>query len=301
MDSLVDGSPRSIPGLDSPVGPLAFGCWRFVHDDVGHAQSVLEAALDGGMTLVDTADVYGLDWGGSGFGENERLLGEVLDHSPGLRDRMVLATKGGIAPPMPYDSSSAALRRACEESLRRLRVETVDLYQVHRPDLFAHPADVAETLLALRQEGKIRAIGVSNHTVEQHRALEAHLGEPLATSQPELSVLHLDPIRDGVLDHCMAVGTQPLAWSPLAGGRLATGAGVRPEVLQVLDELAAREDADRADVALAFVLAHPSRPIAVVGTQRPERLATAARACSVALDRADLYRLVVASEGVPLP
>ena len=173
---------------------------------------------------------------------------------------------------------------------------------MHRPDLFAHPADVAETLLALRQEGKIRAIGVSNHTVEQRQGhSRLHLGEPLATSQPELSVLHLDPIHDGVLDHCMAVGTQPLAWSPLAGGRLATGAGVRPEVLQVLDELAAREDADRADVALAFVLAHPWRPIAVVGTERPERLATAARACSVALDRADLYRLVVASEGVPLP
>ena len=130
----------------------------------------------------------------------------MLARAPGLRDRMVLATKGGIVPPVPYDSSPAALRAACEASLRRLQVDVIDLYQVHRPDLFAHPADVAETLLALRSEGKIRAIGVSNHTAAQHRALEAHLGEPLATSQPELSVAHLEPVRDGVLDHCMATG-----------------------------------------------------------------------------------------------
>ena len=186
MPSLVDPGPRRIRGVEMPVGPLAFGCWRYTHDDLDHAQRVLEAALDGGMNLVDTADVYGLDFGGSGFGENEALLGRVLARSPGLRDRMVLATKGGIAPPVPYDSSPAALRAACEASLRRLQVDVIDLYLVHRPDLFAHPADVAETLLALRSEGKIRAIGVSNHTAAQHVALEAHLGEPLATSQPEL-------------------------------------------------------------------------------------------------------------------
>lgn len=301
MDSLVDGAPRRIPGLDGDVGPLAFGCWRFVHDDVRHAQRVLEAALDAGMDLVDTADVYGLDWGGSGFGANEELLGRVLTAAPELRDRMVLATKGGIAPPTPYDSSPTALRSACEASLRRLGVETIDLYQVHRPDLFAHPADVAATLRSLRDTGKIRAIGVSNHTLEQHRALESHLGEPLATSQPELSVVTLDPIRDGTLDHCMATGTQPLAWSPLAGGRAATGEGLPDDLVAVLDRLAEREGVHRADVAVAFVLAHPSRPVAVLGSQDPERLAAASRACDVRLDRADVYEIVVASEGVPLP
>ncbi len=301
VPSLVDAGARQIRGIELPVGPLAFGCWRFTHDDVAHAQRVLEAALDAGMTLVDTADVYGLDFGGTGFGQNESLLGRVLAQAPGLRDRMVLATKGGIVPPVPYDSSPAALRAACEASLRRLQVDVIDLYQVHRPDLFAHPADVAETLLALRDEGKIRAIGVSNHTVAQHAALEAHLGEPLATSQPELSVTHLDPMRDGVLDHCMATGAVPLAWSPLAGGTLASGDGAPAAVVEVLDRLADRGGVTRADVAVAFVLAHPSRPVAILGSQDPDRLAAAPAALDVALDRADVYELVVASEGRPLP
>ncbi len=302
--SLVDATPRTIPGIDRAVGPLAFGCWRFTHDDVAHARHVLEVALDAGLTLVDQADVYGLDWGGRGFGENEALLGRVLADAPDLRDRMVLATKGGIRPPIPYDSSPAALRAACEASLRRLGVDVIDLYQVHRPDLFTHPAALAETLLALRDEGRIRAFGLSNATPAQHAALEAHLGEPLATSQPELSVAHLDPIRDGTLDRCAATGTVPLAWSPLGGGRLAAGAaaeGVRPELLAVLDRLAEREGVDRAAVALAFVLALPTRPVAILGTQRPERLRGASAALTVHLDRTDCYDLVVASEGVPLP
>lgn len=301
MESLVDGETRTIPGLDVEVGPLAFGCWRFTHDDVDHARRVLEAALDAGMNLVDTADVYGLDWGGSGFGANEALLGDVLHRSPALRDRVVLATKGGIAPPIPYDSSPASLRAACEASLRRLRTETIDLYQVHRPDLLAHPADVAGTLLALRDEGKIRAIGVSNHTADQHRALEAHLGEALATSQPEFSVATLDPMFDGVFDHCMTTGTLPLAWSPLAGGSLATGDGADPAIIETLDRIAEREGVRRADVASAFVLAHPSRPVAVVGSQDLGRLAGAPRALTVHLDRTDVYGLIVASRGEPMP
>ena len=195
--SLVQIRPRSLPaGLD-PIGPLGFGTWRFTTDDLGAAHELVETALDVGMKLIDTADVYGLDYDGSGFGGNEKLLGKVLAQAPGLRDRMVLATKGGIMPPIPYDSSDAYLRSAVEASLGRLGVDVIDLYQIHRPDMFAHPAQVAETLSSLVGEGKIRAVGVSNHTPAQHDALIAHLGDlPLATSQPEYSPAFLGPLRD---------------------------------------------------------------------------------------------------------
>jgi len=103
------------------------------------------------------------------------------------------------------------------------------------------------------------------------------------------------------MDMCMRSGVLPLAWSPLAGGRLATGSGVPAELVSVLDEIAARESTDRATVALAFVLAHPARPIAIIGTQRPERIAEATAAASVRLDRSDVYAIVQASEGRPLP
>ena len=298
--SLVDSSPRTLGDLGA-VGPLAFGMWRFTDADLARRRLLVETAIDHGMTLIDTADVYGLDWNGTGFGTVEEALGEVLRTTPGLRDRMVLATKGGIRPPVPYDSSAAGLRRACENSLRRLGVDTIDLYQIHRPDIFTHPAEVAATLTALHDEGKIRAVGVSNHTVAQTVALDAHLPFPLLSTQPEFSAAHLDPMRDGTLDHCMTVGLTPMAWSPLAGGRLATGAGLPDELVNVLDEIASRERTDRASVALAFVLAHPARPIAIIGTQRPERIATSLEAARVTLDRADVYAIVQASEGRPLP
>jgi predicted oxidoreductase len=298
--SLVDATERRIGSLGT-VGPLAFGQWRYTTDDLTTARQLLETALDAGMNLIDTADVYGLDWGGNGFGDVESLLGRVLADAPELRDRMVLATKGGIVPPVPYDSSSARLVTACDDSLRRLGVDTIDLYQIHRPDLYAHPADVAATLDGLRRAGKIREVGVSNHTPAQTAALQAHLPFPIVTTQPEYSAAHLAPMRDGTFDQCMERGIVPMAWSPLAGGALATGEAIRPELLAVVDRIAEREATDRSTIALAFVLAHPSAPIAIIGTQQPDRIRAAVRAFDVHLDRADVYAIVQASEGVPLP
>ena len=300
MSSLVQAQKRSLGSID-PVGPIAYGQWRFTDEDLSTGHALLETALDAGMNLIDTADVYGFDWGGTGFGQVEEILGRILASSPGLRDRMVLATKGGIAPPTPYDSSPKYLRSACEASLSRLQTDVIDLYQIHRPDLFAHPADVAITLNALRDEGKIREVGVSNHTPAQVAALQAHLEFPIVSNQPEFSAVELAPMRDGTLDQCMELMITPMAWSPLAGGRLATGQDLRPELLEVLDGLAEREGVDRSQIALAFVLAHPSAPIVIIGSQNLDRIRASNAALAVTLDRTDVYAIVQASEGVPLP
>lgn len=291
---------RTLKGL-GPVGPLAFGHWRFVGHSLDAAIGLVETALDVGMNLIDTADVYGFGSGPDGFGASERLMGQVLAAKPEWRDRMVLATKGGILPGIPYDSSDRYLRDACEASLRRLGVERIDLYQVHRPDLLAHPEQVAETLTGLVNSGKVGAIGVSNYTPPMIEALAAFMEIALVTTQPEFSAHHLAPLRDGSLDQAMRLGLTPLAWSPLAGGRLATGEGMRTDLMRALDRIAAREGCDRSSVALAFVLAHPSRPVAIVGSQRPERLRSATAALTIRLDHTDLYSIIEASEGVPLP
>ncbi|MCY3616447.1 MAG: aldo/keto reductase [Acidimicrobiaceae bacterium] len=283
------------------MGPLGVGCWRFVARPDDELRAVLEAGLDLGMNLVDTADIYGLGWGGQAFGEAEENLGRILAGAPGLRERMVLATKGGIVPGVPYNSGRDAITAACEASLRRLRTDVIDLYQIHRPDMLTHPAELAEALSGLRTAGKIREVGVSNFTPRQHEALAAHLPFALATTQPEYSAAHLAPLRDGTLDLCMRDGVVPLAWSPLGGGRLADGSGARPDLLAVLDRLAAREGVDRAVVAVAFVLAHPAKPVALLGTQRPERLARLALATGLQLDRNDVYDVIEASEGARLP
>lgn len=282
------------------VGPLSLGCWRLTGSDDDNIATVT-TAVDLGITLIDNADVYGLDWGGTHFGACEEALGRVFAAVPGLRDRVVLATKGGIIPGVPYDSSGDYLVAACEASLRRMNVDTIDLYQLHRPDMLTHPEEVAAAFTSLRTRGLVKEFGVSNYTVPQTLALNGFLDSGLATTQPQFSAAHLEPLRDGTLDLCMEAAITPMAWSPLAGGRLATGEGVPAELLTVLDELAARENVTRSAIAIAFVLAHPSKPIAILGSTQPERLQELAKATNVHLSRTDWYRVVQASEGVPLP
>ncbi|MEY4953570.1 MAG: hypothetical protein RL299_1994, partial [Pseudomonadota bacterium] len=129
------------------ISPIAWGMWRLAEGgrSAAEAAALVHAALDAGITLLDTADIYGFN-GSGGFGDAEALLGEVLAAEPGLRGRMVLATKGGIMPPLPYDQSAGYLNAALDASLRRLKTDCIDLYQIHRPDILAHPQEVARVL-----------------------------------------------------------------------------------------------------------------------------------------------------------
>ena len=175
------------------VSPIAWGMWRFAGVGLSVARARVEAALEAGVDLFDTADIYGCDTS-DGFGSAEALLGQVFADAPGLRDRMVLATKGGIVLGTPYDSSATYLASAIDASLRRLRTEKVELWQIHRPDLLAHPQEVARVLDDARQAGKIGAIGVSNFTPAQTLALAHFLPVPVVSHQSEFSPLTLAPL-----------------------------------------------------------------------------------------------------------
>ena len=297
--SLIGAGQRKIGPFD--VGPVGFGCWRFTNDKVDEATAILNAALDLGINLIDCADVYGYDWGGQGFGANEAILGQIITADSSLRDRMVLATKGGIRPPLPYNSGREYLTGAVHASLDRLAVESVDIFMIHRPDMYTHPEELAGTLTALRDDGKVREFGVSNYAAGQSDALQKFLDFPLVTDQMEFSINRLDPMRDGVLDRCMREGVTPMPWSPLAGGALATGEGLDPQLVTKIDELAEREGVSRAAIAVAFVLAHPSRAVPLLGSQNADRLAEQAAAVNVTLDREDVYALVQLSDGRSLP
>lgn len=305
-DSLVNANPRPFGRHGRSVGPLALGLWRATQANRPDLRPLLETALELGMDLWDTADVYGLDWGGSAFGEVEAQLGATLAATPGLRDKAVLASKGGIRPGMPYDSRASYLASACEASLKRLKTDHLDLYFVHRPDPFTPPAEVAHTLMLLVQSGKVRELGLSNHTPAQVAALQDHLPFPLAAIQPEFSAHHLAPLFDGTLDQAMQMHLLPMAWSPLAGGALADTTpampgGPRQGLLALLDELAAREGVTRASIALAFTLCHPSGPVALLGTTQETRLREAQTAKGVRLTRTDCYRIIEAGLGQTLP
>lgn len=283
------------------VSTLGWGMWRLAGSPAS-AAVLAHAALDAGITLFDTADIYGFD-GADGFGDAETLFGEVLRNEPDLRDRIVLASKGGIMPPLPYDQSSDYLSGAIDASLRRLGVDHIDLYQIHRPDILAHPAEVARALTDALSAGKIGAIGVSNMTVSQIGMLQHFLGNvPIVSTQPEISPLRIDCFENGELDQAMMNDMTVLAWSPLGGGRLAQPETNRDhDVCAALDRVAVAAEVSRTAAAYSWLMAHPAGIIPIVGSQRAERIAEAADAYNITWTRTDWYAVLVAARGVPLP
>ena len=298
----INSSPRLLGQSAILVSPLAWGMWRFVGENVAAARARVEAALEVGIRLFDTADIYG-PASEEGFGAAETLLGRVLAEAPQLRSRMMLASKGGIVRGVPYDSSPIYLQRALDASLKRLHADHIDLYQIHRPDLLTHPSEVAEALSKSLASGKIRAVGVSNYTPSQTEALEKYLPFPLASHQFEFSPLVTTPLFNGVLDQAMAQNMAALAWSPLGGGRLG-GADLRgrgARVAALLDERASEAGTSRSAACYAWIMAHPARPIPIIGTQRLDRIREALDCFRVSWTRAQWYAVLEASLGEALP
>jgi predicted oxidoreductase len=302
MTTLPPPSPRRQLGRSGiEVSSLAWGHWRLAGDDVGAAARLMHAALDAGIDLVDTADIYGPD-NGEAFGAAESLLGRVLAAEPALRGRIVLASKGGIVMGVPYDSSAAYLASAIAASLKRLGTDHLDLWQIHRPDILTHPEEIARAVSEAHRAGKIRAFGVSNFTQSQIATLQHFLELPIVSTQPELSPLKIEPIENGELDQALTADMAVLAWSPLGGGRIAEPTNAREQaVAAALDVVAAAHDVSRTSAALSWIMAHPARPIPIVGSQRAERIAEAADAFKVRWTRAQWYAVLVASRGENLP
>jgi len=299
---------------------LAYGCWRIAGtwepahvtaERAEHGQAAIVAAYEAGYTLFDHADIY-CD------GVVEKLFGQVLREVSGMRERILIASKCGIRKagepeaqaPYRYDFSAAHIVESCEQSLRRLGVETIDLYQLHRPDYLADPAEVAAAFSQLKASGKVRELGVSNFRPSQLIMLQRACPMPLVVNQVEISLSRLEPFHDGTLDQCLAEGITPLAWSPLAGGKLASNLvadmtdplHARKLKLQDAVEGLARElGVSRAAIALAWLLKHPSGIVPIVGATDPEHIREATRAADLSLSRAQWYRLLEAAYGQRLP
>lgn len=296
-----DVSPVALGASGLRVFPIAWGMWRLAdpagRDDIGAVIARIEAAIEAGITLFDTADIYGAGEP-IGFGGAEALLGRALAARPDLRAKMVIATKGGIRQGVPYISTAAALEQAIDASLSRLGVDQVELYQIHRRDFLAHPRDVAQGLIAMVEAGKVRHVGVSNHSPAEIEALQAFLPFPLVSTQPEFSAARWQPLYDGTLDQAMARDLAVLAWSPLGGGRLVGGdhPAFAPLVAQ-----GARHGTDAAAAALSWIMAHPARVIPIVGSQSPERILQARDAFKVGWTRSEWYGVLEAARGERMP
>jgi predicted oxidoreductase len=299
---------------------LAYGCWRVAGSwnpaDVTDAsraagRRAVISAYETGYTLFDNADIYCA-------GEAECILGHVLKEVSGMRDQVVIVTKGGIRPagdPQPdspgrYDFSASHIISACEQSLSRLGIETIDLYLLHRPDFLADPEEVAQAFSQLKAAGKVRYFGVSNFRPTLVTALQAACPMPLVAHQVEISLAKLDSFTDGTLDQCLIERMTPMAWSPLAAGLIGDGANrlldsqrtYRPEgFLPAVEAVANARGARRTTVALAWLLKHPARIMPIIGSINPDRIREAVKAADLELTREEWYRLLIAARGEPMP
>jgi pyridoxine 4-dehydrogenase len=278
----VPASPATLTiGGDLEVRRLGFGAMRITGpgvlgwpEDRQNSLAVLRRAVELGVNLIDTADSYGPE-------VSELLIAEALHpYSQGL----VIATKGGLVRTergrWPVDGSPEHLREACEASLRRLRLERIDLYQLHRPDPEVPLEDSVGELARLRQEGKIRHVGLSNVSVEQLARAQAIV--PIASVQNRYSLA--DRKSEDVLEACEREGIAFLPWYPLAVGDLAMPGGA-------LGRIASARGATPAQVALAWLLARSPVVCPIPGTASLRHLEENVVAASLELTDEELGAL----------
>ncbi len=287
--------PVALPDARNPAGlsPVVAGAWRLADWQWTPQQRLawIEGNVDIGVTSIDHADA-------DGSHGVERLLGEALALRPALRQQLQLV---GTCRLRMAHTAAADLRASVDGTLQALDTDHLDLLLVHLPtapvDMHALAAEVAAVAADLRQAGKLRHLGVGNAAPEQVAALQQCL--PLATHQFELSPLQRGALHDGVLDQCQDLGLRPMAWAPLAGGRLFTGQDATACRLRTtLQALAMARGIALTTLAIAWVLAHPSRPLPVLGSRRITVAQDALAALAVPLDAAT-WQQITAAGGTP--
>jgi aryl-alcohol dehydrogenase-like predicted oxidoreductase len=270
-------------GGDLTVGRLGFGTMRLCGpgvwgepEDPRNAERVLRRAVELGVDFVDTADAYGP-------GVVERGISSALHPYPG---NLVVATKGGYTRQGPgrwrTNGSPKHLREACEGSLRRLKLDRIDLYQLHRPDSRVSFERSIEALARLREEGKVRHVGLSNVTAEQLE--RARKIVPIVSVQNRYNLN--DRRSEGVLRGCEGEGIAFIPWLPLSTGRLARPGGA-------LDEVRARHNATFPQVAIAWLLAKSPVMLPIPGTSSVAHLEENAAAAALRLSDEEVRTLTL--------
>jgi predicted oxidoreductase len=286
------------------LSDIVAGAWRMADWNMSPQQRLvwIEDGLSLGITSIDHADIYG-DY------QVQTLFGQALRLKPALREKLQLVSKCGIALVSPhrpahgikhYNTTATHICASVEQSLQALGTDRLDLLLIHRPDPLMDADEVARCFEDLQLAGKVLHFGVSNHSVQQFALLDSRIR--LETHQVELSALHTTALTDGTLDQAQQLRRRPMAWSPLAAGRLFSARDERSAAVRnSLQAIAHAHGVSLATAACAWVLRHPSRPHLITGTGRREGLADATAALSLELDVQEWTRVWSASMGRNVP
>lgn len=322
---------QSLGVSDLKVTRIAFGCmplgvnWDYSPlEEATKKQAVktIRHTLDLGINFFDHADIYCM-------GKSEEAFSAIWSEVPNLRSQVILQSKVGIrfpndsfqGAPHRFDFSYEHIMKSVEGSLRRLKTDYLDVLLLHRPDPLVEPEEVARAFDELHRDGKVRWFGVSNHTAAQLALLYGYLKQPIVANQVAFNVIHTFMLDEGVLfnqddtrltrnegtiEYCRLHNITLQAWGPLAWG-LVSGRKAEPpkqhldETTRIVAELAAEKGVSPEAILVAWVLRHPAKVQAVIGTTNPERMVGACQAGNISLSREEWYRLYIAGRGAPLP
>jgi predicted oxidoreductase len=285
------------------------------------AVKIIRSALDQGINFFDHADIYCR-------GKSEEVFSAIWQEVPNLRAKILLQTKCGIrfpdvppGTPQRFDFSYEHIVSSVEGSLKRLQTDYLDVLLLHRPDPLVEPEEVARAFAELHKAGKVRWFGVSNHTAAQLALLRKHLDQPIVANQVAFNMIHTHMLDEGILfnqdnprltrnegtiEYCREHNITLQAWGPLAWGLLTGRTAEQPsEKLQkasaVVAGMAKAKGVSAEAILVAWVLRHPAKVQAIIGTTKPERIAASCQADGLELTREEWYHLFLAGRGEDLP
>lgn len=280
------------------VSAAIYGFWRWTTAALANEkkiEDIINYNLELGVNTFDHSNNYG-------NGKIEELFGKVISKSNLKREDIIISTKSGIrnfseknSKNVYYDLSPEHLTSSLEGSLKRLKTDYIDIFLLEHYDPLYQVDETASALIKLLRSGKVKHIGVSNFNVFQHRLLASHLNQPIVTNHIELNLLQSSAIDDGRIDFIKEQYSKPMAFSPLAGGRILNGKDKKAlKVRKVLTEIAKKHSANIEQVAVAWLYKLGALPI--IGSTDKKRIKNAASAYSIKLSKEEWYQLYNATK-----
>lgn len=305
--------PFGCTGIQLPA--IVVGCMRIAELPDNEISNLIHTAIDGGTNFFDHADIYGR-------GVCEERFGKVLRAESSIRrEDIVLQSKCGIVPHERYDQSREYILQSVDGILRRLQTDYIDILLLHRPDALMESDEVAEAFMQLKQSGKVKYFGVSNHKPTQIELLRRGLGReiPIVANQMQFSIAASHMIANGIevnmptdgavsrdentLDYCRLNDITIQAWSPfqIPGWRgCFIGSEEYAELNTLLREMAEKYGVTPTGIAAAWILRHPAKMQLITGTTKSSRLKEIIDGAEIVLTRQEWYQLYKAAHH-PLP
>ena len=278
------------------VGCMRWGVWGENFTTSQYEQKINQC-LEIGLDIFDHADIYG-------HYTTEADFGKALKGNTSLRSQIKIITKCGInmlTPNRPqhaiksYDTSAAHIIKSVEQSLQNFHTDYIDTLLIHRPDILIDVEEVGATITELKKAGKIKSFGVSNFTTSQDALLQKYI--PVEHHQVEISVTNLNAFENGILDQCQLEKIEAQSWSPMGNGLFTENTEQHTRILAEADSLSKGYECSINQILLAFLYAHPSQIVPIIGTTKFERISEAKKAMEIELKREDFYKLWTASTG----